>query len=224
MESNYEKQVYIARELFLKYDQEEIIRKYRLAHDEEWLYLRFLDRDYRISRGSGEISYRRSGSDPGGADEYLCERTDHAENYEICLDFSVVMSIYDVLCCSKAMPVLSHEWCPVAGLQVTMSSPGTDSFTDRYAKRFSGKADLLLRACKKIGGEQPQVRAGADVCWQFPLFPFLPVQMRFWDGDDEFEPKILLLWDKKTQDFIHFETTYYAQGYLLERLAELVDQ
>ena len=32
---NYEKQVYIARELFLKYDQEKMIRKFALAHDAE---------------------------------------------------------------------------------------------------------------------------------------------------------------------------------------------
>ena len=30
---NYEKQVYIGRELFLKYDQDKLIKKYGLKHD-----------------------------------------------------------------------------------------------------------------------------------------------------------------------------------------------
>ena len=141
--------------------------------------------------------------------------------YAECLDYQVVMTIYDVLCCSKDMPVLAHEWCPVYSLQITMSSPNADTFTGRYARLFSGNTDRLLTACKKLGGEQPVMRAGADVCWQFAVFPFFPVQMRFWDGDEEFAPKIQLLWDKKALDFMHFETIYYVQGHLMERLAEL---
>ena len=39
---NYEKQVYIGRELFLKYDQDKLIKKYGLKHDEEYLYLKYI--------------------------------------------------------------------------------------------------------------------------------------------------------------------------------------
>lgn len=210
MESNYNKQVYIARELFLKYDQEAIIRKFRLKADEKWVYLPMLDRMYRVSRDSGVIEYRSSDQE----NQTCCAYTE-------CLDYQVVMTIYDVLCCSKDMPVLAHEWCPVYSLQITMSSPNSDTFTGRYAKLFSGNTDRLLAACKKLGGEQPAMRASADVCWQFSVFPFFPVQLRFWDGDEEFAPKIQLLWDKKALDFMHFETIYYVQGHLMERLAEL---
>ena len=34
---NYEKQVYTGRKLFLKYDQDKLIEKYGLKHDEEYL-------------------------------------------------------------------------------------------------------------------------------------------------------------------------------------------
>ena len=39
---NYEKQVYTGRKLFLKYDQDKLIEKYGLKHDEEYLYLKYI--------------------------------------------------------------------------------------------------------------------------------------------------------------------------------------
>lgn len=46
MESNYEKQVYMARELFLNYGQEAMIRRFQLKYDEEYLYMKLLDQEY----------------------------------------------------------------------------------------------------------------------------------------------------------------------------------
>ncbi len=213
MESNYEKQVYIARSLFLDYDQNEMIRKFSLKHDEQYLYIELLDAQYRISRAGGEIEYCRNRGENRDVKEY-----------RICLDYQVVMTICDVLCHSDRLPVLAHEWCPLHALQVTMSSPGADTFTRSYAKLFSGNTDRLLQACRYLGGQKPEITAGADVCWQFDLFPFFPVQLRFWDGDEEFEPKIQLLWDRNTLDFMHFETVYYVLGHLLERLAACMEE
>lgn len=207
MESNYEKQVYIARELFLNYDQQEMIKKFQLKSDENYLYLNMLDRFYRISRTDGSIF-----------------GTEDGDSYRECLDYQVVMTIYDVLCYSGKLPTLAQEWCPLYSLQVTMSSPNDTTFTGKYAQAFSGKVPQLQEACRKIGGEMPKVRAGADVCWQFDFFDFFPIQMRFWDGDEEFAPKVQLLWDKNTLDFMHFETVYYAMGHLMERLTAVLDE
>ena len=52
---NYEKQVYTGRELFLKYDQDKLIEKYGLKHDEEYLYLKYIETEYRINRRNGAI-------------------------------------------------------------------------------------------------------------------------------------------------------------------------
>lgn len=216
MMTNYDKQVYMARDLFLNYDQEEMIRKFYLDADETWIRIRMLDRMYRVSRKSGVIEYQNEIKDTA------CGENQNMTEYVECCDYQIVMIIYDVLCYAKQKPVLAQQWCPVYGLQRTMSSPSADIFTKRYAEQFSGKCEQLRKACEKIGGKQPENRAGADVCWQLPAFSFLPVQFRFWDGDDEFQPKIQLLWDKNTLDYIHFETTYYVQGHLLERLAELL--
>lgn len=43
---NYEKQVYIGRELFLQHDQDKLIEKYGLKHNEEYLYLKYIGTEY----------------------------------------------------------------------------------------------------------------------------------------------------------------------------------
>ena len=63
----------------------------------------------------------------------------------------------------------------------------------------------------------------ADVCSKIPILPFFPVIFQFWEGDEEFAPKIMILWDRKALDFMHFETLYYVIGLLLQRLVRLCD-
>ena len=46
--NNYEKQVYIGREWFLKYDQDKLIKKYGLKNDEDYLYLKYIGTEYRM--------------------------------------------------------------------------------------------------------------------------------------------------------------------------------
>ena len=56
---NYEKQVYTGRKLFLKYDQDKLIEKYGLKHDEEYLYLKYIGTEYRIDRGMVPLNMLR---------------------------------------------------------------------------------------------------------------------------------------------------------------------
>ena len=201
MESNYAKTVRISQELFVKYDQRAMIDRYGLEHDEEYLYLTFIGDRCRISRQSGAVELR---TDTG--------------RFESCVDYNIVMSLYDVLCCPTQTPELSGEWCQLHSLQVTMSSPNADIFNQKYADAFSGKVDALWRACQRLGGTRLPVAAGADVYCQFEVFPFFPIQFRFWDADEEFPAQIRLLWDRNSLQFMRFETLYYVMGAFLSKL------
>lgn len=202
---NYEKQVYIARELFLKYDQAAMIRKFALAHDAEFLYLELLHQPCRISRSTGAVEQQIEGV------------------WSLCVSYELVMTVYDVLCSSVPHPVLSGEWVPLYGLQATMSSPNQDKLFGSYGARFQDRTKQLARACLALGGEMQSVPKSADVCSRIPILPFFPVIFQFWDGDEEFAPKIMILWDRKALDFMHFETLYYVVGLLLQRLAKMCD-
>jgi hypothetical protein len=199
--SNYDMQVDMGKQIFLEYEQERIIRKFCLEADEQWIYLSYLHTPFRIHRETGGIEEHASGA------------------WQECRDYGTVMTIYDLLCYHKGeyAPELLGQWCTV-GTFIVAGITQTEGFTRKYAKRFDGHKDKLKAACEKLGGVLQPPMAGADLTCCFPVTPFFPVLLQFWEGDEEFAPKLLILWDRHTDRFIHFETTFYLQGDLLERL------
>ena len=77
---------------FLKYDQQRMIRMFCHDYDADHLYLRFLDRRYRVSRAAGTIEWETGDSvwRPAG--------------------FLDAMTIYDLLCCAKDGAALSGRY------------------------------------------------------------------------------------------------------------------
>lgn len=202
MESNYEKQVYIGREYFLKYDQNMLIKKYGLEHDKDYLYLKYIGTEYRIRRADGAIEY------------------EEGQEWKVCKEYTIVMTIYDLLCYSgeETLPSLTGQWQPVAGFAAAGSSPSAEVFAKKYEKAFSGKTEEVKQACLKLGGIcQPRL-AGADLTFEMPIVPYYSVLFQYWDADEEFLAKILILWDKVSMSYLHFETTYYLQGDLLDAI------
>lgn len=203
--SNYDLQVDIGKGIFLEYDQELLIRKFRLEADERYIYLNYLNTPCRINRNDGSV------------EEYI------QGAWKECRSFSTVMTIYDLLCYhqGETAPALAGQWCAVGTFVVT-GVTNTETFTKKYAAIFDGRAEELKAACEKLGGVLLERMAGADVTCRIPVTPFFPVLLQFWEGDEEFPPKLMLLWDRNTDKFLHFETTFYLQGDLLERLEEII--
>ena len=205
--SNYDLQVDIAKRIFLEYDQEVMIRKFRLEADADWIYLTYLNIPCRICRKTGTVE----------------EYTPNA--WQECRSFSTVMTIYDLLCYHKGetLPTMLGQWCTVGTFVVTGVTE-TDTFTKKYAAMFDGRLSDLKAAAQKLGGIQQPPMAGADVTCLIPVTPFFPVLLQFWQGDEEFPPKLMLLWDRNTDLLLHFETTFYLQGDLLERLKSCMEE
>lgn len=90
--SNYETMKDRMSSHFLEYDQEKMIWKFALEHDEKYLYIFFVGRKYRINRITGGITW--------SVDEF---RTEENANY------NEAMTIYDVLCNSKVQFYSSGE-------------------------------------------------------------------------------------------------------------------
>jgi len=204
--SNYDLQVDIAKRIFLEYDQELLIRKFHLEADERWIYLNYMNTPCRINRKDG------------GVEEYIqCA-------WQECRSFSTVMTIYDSLCYHQGTtaPALAGQWCAVGTFVVTGVTE-TDTFTKKYAAMFDGHTEELKSACEKLGGAVQPRMAGADVTCRIPVTSFIPVLLQFWEADEEFPPKLMLLWDRNTDKFLHFETTFYLQGDLLERLKNCME-
>ena len=193
--NNYTTQAESARVDFLKWDQEKMIKRFNLKADDHFMYIDFFREMHSIDRHSGKV-YSAAKNVPAG--------------------FYAIMSIYDVLCCSKAGAYLSGQWQTLTGLSAhsNFGSSGRNPF-GLAAKKLSGNIGNLKDVCIRLGGQEA---TKADAGFVFEAFPFLPVVFQYWDGDDEFEPRIRFLFDKNTLDYIHFETAWYIVEHLLDRI------
>lgn len=200
---NYDQMSEDSRKLFLSMDQEAIIRKFHLKHDEEKIFIRFLNREYALDRNTGLIHAADTGR-PAGNDE--------------------TMSIYDMLCYSvesPSLPILSGEWKSLSALGGIIGSSHTQNrlYTEKMLAPFAGRTQQMSAACEKLGGHKAK---GADVSYILPVFDFFPVWMEFWDGDDEFPPNIQFLWDQNSLEFLHYETLWYCTQFLEKELARIM--
>lgn len=126
------------------------------------------------------------------------------------------MTIYDILCDSKPDARVSGRF-QNAWNQRNVSSAPNGSLFQSSADFFSGKCELLSAACERLGGER--VSTG-DVGFDIPVFNEIKMRMLFWDADDEFPASMNLQWDEHILDFMRYETTFYAAGFILNRLRE----
>ena len=180
-QSNYDQVIENWRLKFLEMDQEELIRKFQLEADEEFLYIIYFSKRFRIDRKNGFIT--EDGKSPG---------------------FDTVMNIYNTFYYSAAHPVASGNL--VAFRQVKRVYPFEAAYRrtiiSRLQEHFAGKTEELRKACEVLGGTLlPQ----GDVGYVLPVFPFLNIAVLFWDKDEEFEAQANMLFDSEITEFMHEE-------------------
>ena len=180
-QSNYDQVIENWRLKFLEMDQEELIRKFQLEADEEFLYIIYFSKRFRIDRKNGFIT--EDGKSPG---------------------FDTVMNIYNTFYYSAAHPVASGNL--VAFRQVkrvySFEAAYRRTIISRLQELFSGKTEELRKACEALGGTLlPQ----GDVGYVLPVFPFLNIAVLFWDKDEEFEAQANMLFDSEITEFMHEE-------------------
>lgn len=203
--SNYELMRDSMQVEFLKYDQQHMIEKFQMEHDERYLYLRFVGRNYRISRSSGKVEWSEDG---------FHSNTD--------ANYNESMSIFDILCYSREDCRLSGRFSSINQLKgvVQSSSLGNNIFSES-AEYFDGNTELLSKACERLGGKKEKI---GDVSYCLYPFEFLPMMLQFWNSDDEFPASLKIMWDENIMDFVHYETTYFIVSHVLSRLQELMEQ
>ncbi|MBP3633860.1 MAG: DUF3786 domain-containing protein [Oscillospiraceae bacterium] len=199
--SNYDLQVDMAREIFRQYDARALAQKFGLKADDAYAYLTYLGAELRICLQRGQIDERQEGV------------------WQECRNFSTVMTVYDLLCHHKGdrLPLPSGKWQPI-GSFVMGGVQDTGRFTKDCAACFQKNFASLPAACEALGGMVQPSLAGADLTCLFPVTDFFSLMLQFWLEDEDFPPKITLLWDSTALQLLHFETTFYLQQDLLDRL------
>ena len=196
---NYGVQALQAKARFLTYDQEELIRKLKLSHDEQYLYPVLLGQTYRICRSSGHME-RRTGTCWVGANS-------HGE----------VLTLLDLICDSSEQRFLRGRWKNMSAFGLMFHQDLLEGKRDPWAERFEKDPEGFRRACEALGGTAFPT---GDIAYAIEVFDALPVVIQLWFGDEEFPAGLRFLWDENALMYIKYETMYYARALLLERLRE----
>jgi hypothetical protein len=188
-----------AKQLFLTYDQQELIRRCGLRHDETYFYTSFLSEPYRIHRKTGDMERFRQGVWIG-ADT-----------------FAEVMTILDWLCDSRPDRYITGRWINIVNHGHCFHRNLQEDEGDPDALLFSQRPEAFCAACQALKGEK---MPGGDISYAIELLDGLRILVQLWHGDEEFPARLRFLWDENTTRYIRYETTWYALGLLLRRLKE----
>lgn len=197
-QDNYQIQLQQAQKHFLTYDQRELIDRCHLQFDSNYFYVTMLARRYRIDRYTGCMEWQADGTWIDGN------------------SFGEVMTLLDWLCDSKPDRHLARRW-------VNLVTHGhyfhrnLQEGEDANAALFDKRPADFRKACEALGGRP---MPGADIGYAIELLDGLEIFVQLWHGDEEFAPRLRCLWDENTEQYLRYETTWYAVGLLMRRLRE----
>ena len=194
-----------AKAYFMGFDQKEIIARWNLKADASYLYVTFLNQEYRIDRENGRVEFYKEGTQ---------------DIYEA--GFSEVLSIFDLLCHAKEAPKASDIWAPVNSLKGRPRTVGVqESRSGKEADLFDRDVEMFKRACMELGGTEVSI---GDIGFEFIVYQDLKVRLKFYRADDEFAAQIILLWPDNALEYMYYETTFYVLGFLIQRIAGKMKQ
>lgn len=200
MADNYKIQFQNAQKFFLTYDQEKLIEKFRLKHDENFLYVTMYGSSYRLCRHTGSL-----------------ER--FQETWVDANTFGEVMTLLDILCDSRADRFLTGKWMSTQMFGRYFHSGLLEPTFDALADAFDKKPDALAKACQALGGHPIK---GGDEAWAVEVMDGLQIGIFFWHADDEFPAQLRFFWDENALMYIKYETMHYTLGYLRSLLKQAI--
>lgn len=202
MKGNYLIQARQAKQRFLTYNQQMLIRKLNLSYDETYLYAQLLRQTYRLNRKDAFLE-RQEG-----------ERWLDANTYE------EVMTLLDLVCDSREDRCLRHRWKSMESFGLMFHQNLLQESADPTANRIDSAPKAFRWACEKMGGQR---LSGADIGYAIELFDGLQIGIQFWHGDEEFLPRLRYLWDENARQYIRYETMYFAIGLLKRWILEYME-
>ena len=84
--------------------------------------------------------------------------------------------------------------------------------------RFGGAPEQVVEPARKVGGRQTDV---GDVAVTIPALPRVPLTLQFWKGDEEFPPRVNILFDESIVCYLPTEDIILTSQMLAFRLIGL---
>lgn len=93
----------------------------------------------------------------------------------------------------------------LAGPLFSQGSYSSSALENPLVKRFQGRVPELLSAAESAGGRSGGDAGSGGISMIFDLLPNIPLQLVFYDRDDEFSARAILLFDSNATAFLEFE-------------------
>ena len=242
-ESNYEKTKRACARAFCETDHSALIERFGLEQDTDYLYVRFFEQPFRLSKRTGIIE-RREECEASGAPAALDAldgaaatpgapaTLDTAEASAAApgaatettwseAQFNEAMTIYDLLGYAQPTCHASKTMINMKSLhtKIAATAPQPSSIYAAQEARLAAleaqKSGILTQAAQAIGGA-PLDKADASA--QFTVINDLTMQVQLWLPDEDFPASLQFFWDENVLQYMHYETVWYANGFILEEL------
>ena len=77
--------------------------------------------------------------------------------------------------------------------------------TKPVIQRYGKAPDGFRKAAESIGGEPIDM---ADIAFRFQVFPKIPLYYLLWEGDEEFEPNLSILFDRSIDYYLEADAVW----------------
>lgn len=101
---------------------------------------------------------------------------------------------------------LTGKWIDLSQMRGGLSrgSGFNKDITSLFEKNFVDvSVDAFQKACQELGGVIVEGRA--DISVKIPFAPMFPIQINYWEGDDEFPPSGKVLVDENAEHYLTIE-------------------
>lgn len=197
-QSNYDIARDDAARLFAQSDHTQTAGRFGLKEEDGWLLLEFFGMPYRVSLTTGEAQRLVDGQ------------------WEIA-GYNDAMTIYDLLGYSQSTCRASGQMVNTRSLHMKMAStaPSPSELFARKGETLASHLTQLPAAFEALGGT---LLAQADASAQFTAFGDLKMQVQVWEADEDFPATVELFWDANVLQYMHYETVWYANGFILDKI------
>lgn len=135
--------------------------------------------------------------------------------------FNEAMTIYDLLGYAQPACHASKTMINMKSLhtKIAATAPRPSSIYAAQEARLAAleaqKSGILAQAARALGGT-PLDKADASA--QFTVMDDLTMQVQLWLPDEDFPASLQFFWDENVLQYMHYETVWYANGFILEEL------
>jgi hypothetical protein len=90
--------------------------------------------------------------------------------------------------------------------------------TDPLGKTFDGNYERFSETMCKLGGILSDKQKSGCYTWFLRVLPKIPLQIVYYDGDDEFPCEIQIMFDENAASFMEFECLAFLEGCLVRAM------